>query len=201
MSQQLSLFEERPIDRVPHTLFFALWPDDKAVGVAQELVQRLQNQQLRLRKPLEPQRLHVTLCGFGGFIGQMPPSLFSQVDVAVKRLRKEPFSVAFGRLQGTNGRAFLLPSSATALRDFESSLRSTLIEGGLKKWLRGRFNPHMTLSYAAEDISELQVRPVTWTVRNFVLVESLQGLHTHIRRGIWHLGADGLPTVNGPRHV
>jgi 2'-5' RNA ligase len=77
------------------------------------------------------------------------------------------------------------------LKDFGALLRTTLIKAGLRRWLRGRFSPHMTLSYAAEDLTELPVDPVAWTVRDFVLVESLQGLHTHIQRGVWDLPADG----------
>lgn len=185
MPHQLSLFEEPPDAR--HALFFALMPDDKAAGDAAHLVHSLRRQRLRLQKPLEPARLHVTLCGLGGFVGQMPPHLFAHADAAVAAVRMDPFPVAFDRIHALNGRLSLRPSSAGPLHDFGSQLRATLIKGGLRRWLRWRFSPHMTLSYAAEDMAEVQVDPVAWTVRDFVLVESLQGLHRHIRRGAWPL--------------
>ena len=187
MPHQLSLFEEPPEYLIPHALFFALLPDDKAAGDAAHLVRHLRGQRLRLQKPLEPQRLHVTLCGLGGYVGQMPPRLLTHADTAVTALRTDPFPVSFDRLHGANGRLLLRPSSAAPLHDFGSRLRTTLIKAGLRRWLRWRFSPHMTLSYAAEDLPETQIDPVTWTVRDFVLVESLQGLHQHIRRGQWPL--------------
>ena len=80
MARQLSLFEECPEDPFPHALFFALMPDETAAGDAQRLVERLRRHRMRLQQPLESHRLHVTLCGLGGFIGQMPPRLFAHAD-------------------------------------------------------------------------------------------------------------------------
>lgn len=202
MPRQLSLFDEQPTDRTPHSLFFALWPDDRAIAGVQQLVQRLRRQRVGLQKPLEPHRLHVTLWGFGGFIGQMPPRLFVQTDVTLRTLLAEPFPVVFDLIHGVQERLLLRPSSAAALEDFASLLRRTLIKGGLRQWLRGDFRPHMTVSYEAEDISELQVEPVTWTVRDFVLLESLYGLHQHILRGRWALSQQDPGRSGGlPRDV
>lgn len=185
--QQLSFFEDPPAQAFPRALYFFLWPDAPAVEGALRVMRQLQRQRVRMRQRQAPHRLHVTMCGLGRFIGQMPPRLIPGAGAAVANLKMAPFPIAFDRIHGSNGHLVLRPSAAAALHDFGATLRETLIRAGLRRWVRSRSNPHMTLSYAAEDLPELEIDAVTWTVRDFALVESVEGLTKHVHRGGWEL--------------
>jgi 2'-5' RNA ligase len=49
------------------------------------------------------------------------------------------------------------------------------------------FNPHITLSYDDSDVPEQKIEPISWTVSQFTLTESLLGKHKHIERGRWQI--------------
>jgi 2'-5' RNA ligase len=51
-----------------------------------------------------------------------------------------------------------------------------------------KFEPHMTLLYQGHVIPEVMLdKPVTWTVRDFALVHSLQGESKHEQLCYWLL--------------
>lgn len=53
---------------------------------------------------------------------------------------------------------------------------------------RARYTPHVTMLYDERAVEDHAVEPVTWTVRDFVLVHSLRGLGRYTILGRWPLG-------------
>ena len=49
------------------------------------------------------------------------------------------------------------------------------------------FTPHLTLLWADRCVEAYPIAPITWTVRDFVLVLSLPGQSRHIHVGHWQL--------------
>ncbi len=174
-------------DSLPqHRLFIGIWPDADAVESLARLMARLRRDGLMPGRPVDPDRLHLTLHHLGDFADQMPPSLMPSARTAAATIRLPPFEVVFDRIGGTKGQ-FLLRASdeLTALRDFRQALTAALIRAGLRRWIDQAFTPHITLSYDLSDTPEILVEPIAWTVREFVLVQSLLGKHRHIRQGSW----------------
>ena len=137
-------------------------------------------------RPIEPDRLHVTLYHLGNFIDQIPPSLLPSAQVAAESIEMPPFVVTFDRIGGTNGPLLLRPSGGSeGLRFFQHTLSTALAKAGWRRRVRFAFSPHITLSYAVGAIPEQPVDPICWTVRDFVLIESLLDEHRHIIRGSW----------------
>jgi 2'-5' RNA ligase len=188
-TQQLSFGEA--FDRQPeYRLFFGIWPDARAASDLTRLMERLRGDGVMSGRPVDRPRLHATLYHLGDFIDQIPLSLLTAARQAAETLAKPPFEVVFDRIGGTRGPFLLRPSNgALPLKSFRKTLSVALINADLGHRIDKAFNPHVTLSYDFSDVREQEIEPVSWTVRQFVLVESLLGKHQHIQRGCWPLQA------------
>ena len=185
MPEQLSLFGPGQLRR----LFFAIQPDGAASLRVAELIEQLRARGAMSGRPVEPERLHVSLHHLGDFNDQMPPSVLSTaVAAAAEAVATDPFEIAFDRAGGTKG-PFLLRASdgAPVLQAFQKSLNVALARTGFRRTSRARFTPHMTLSYSVNNAKERRIEPVSWPVRDLVLIESLYGKHRYILRGHWPL--------------
>lgn len=184
-SEQLSFGREFDIEPT-HRLFFGIWPDDGAIGRLTRLMARLRNDKIMPGRPVDADRLHVTLHHLGDFGNQVPPSLVPNASMAAATVKMQPFNVTFDRAGGTRGQ-FLLRASdeSAALTEFRKILSAALVKAGLRDRVKTAFNPHVTLSYDFSDVPERPIEPITWTVSQFVLIDSLLGKHQHVKRGSW----------------
>lgn len=185
--QQLSLgdvFDARPNRR----LFMGLWPDIGAVGELSALMGRLRRDGIMRGRPVDDDRLHVTLFHLDDFVDQIPPSLVAASRAAAASLRFRSFDVVFDRVCCTRRHVLLMPSDElVALREFRARLGEALVVAGARRRIDSAYNPHVTLSYAPGEAADLRVEPIRWRVRGFHLVESLLGQHRHIRLDSWML--------------
>src|SRR6266567_3463610 len=177
--EQLSFAPEFDI-RPRHHLFFGIWPDVGATSRLARLMGQLRHDKIMPGRPVDPDRLHVTLHRLGVFADQIPASLIPTAGAAAATVKTQPFDVAFDRVGGTRG-LFLLRASdgPVALRAFRQTLSAALIRAGLRHRVDSAFSPHVTLSYDFSDVPERPVDPIRWTVQQFVLIESLLGEHRH----------------------
>lgn len=186
-SEQLSFGREFDI-KPRRRLFFGIWPDVDATERLTRLMARLRNDKIMLGKPVDVDRLHVTLHHLGDFVDQMPPSLVPTASLAASTVRTRPFKIAFDRFGGTRGQLLLRASDGSAaLMEFRETLSAALIKAGLRSRVDTAFNPHVTLSYDFSDVPERSIDPIGWTVRQFVLIESLLGEHRHVEQGCWSI--------------
>jgi RNA 2',3'-cyclic 3'-phosphodiesterase len=169
-----------------HRLFFGIWPDDGAVDRLTQLMAQLHNDKIMPGRPVDADRLHVTLHHLGDFGDQVPPSLVPNASMAAATVKMQPFNVTFDRAGGTTG-PFLLRASdgSAALMEFQKILRTALVKAGVRDQVKTAFSPHVTLSYDFSNVPKQQVEPITWTVNQFVLIDSLLGKHQHVKRGSW----------------
>lgn len=185
--QQFSFGQKLDIEP-KHRLFFGIWPDAGATNRLTQLMAQLRHDGIMPGRPVDSNRLHITLHHLGDFADQIPPSLMPTARAAAATVTMQPFDVAFDRVGGTKGQ-FLLRASdgSAALRVFRQTLSAALIKAGLRRRVDPAFGPHMTLSYDFSDVAEHPIDPINWTVRQFVLTESLLGKHQHIERGCWQV--------------
>jgi 2'-5' RNA ligase len=184
---QLSLGEE--FDGGPtRRLFLGIRADGGAISGLTRLMAELCSDGIMPGRPVDPDRLHITLHHLSDFADQIPSSLIPAVNVAMATVKMQPFEVVCDRVGGTRG-PFLLRASdgSPALKIFRQTLSAALIEAGLRRYVDPVFNPHVTLSYDFSDTPEHIIEPISWTVRQFVLIESLLGQHRHIVRGCWSI--------------
>jgi 2'-5' RNA ligase len=135
---------------------------------------------------VEPERQHVTLLAIGAW-PTYPEETVRRIRNACAALAAPSFRVVFDHLVMAD-RILLKPSETVpALVRFQRRLASGLADAGLVAPGRYRFSPHLTLSYRTRAREPVFVPPVSWVVRDFVLLESLVGRRTQVERGRWTL--------------
>ena len=114
----------------------------------------------------------------------------SAVRNAAASLPMIPFTVVFDRVAtfcGTSGRRAIVLTGGEGvegLMRLQHDLNIAMIKAGLGARQAGRFTPHVTMIYA-HHVHELSIRPISWTVNEFVLVDSLVGQTRHVLLGRW----------------
>lgn len=189
MSMQLQLFDDVSTQ---HNVFFAARPTVAAaariVHLAQDLVER---RRLGARL-LSPERLHVSLFAVGGFVDPLPPVIIDEAKAIAGTVSMAPFEVVFDRVASFGGGggkpALVLMGSAgvAGLVRFQEALSLALSKAGVGVRQKKPFTPHVTMAYA-DRTREFPIEPISWTVNEFVLVDSLVGQSKHIPLGRWPL--------------
>lgn len=137
---------------------------------------------------IEPDGLHVSLFFLGGLAEQhVQLACGAAADV-----RAGSFEVSFDRAVSFRGkpgnRPFVLfgGDGLRQLMSFRRMLASAMTRVGLRRRANMNFTPHVTLLYDARAVEEHPIAPISWTVREFVLIHSMRG-HVHLAR--WPLRA------------
>ena len=159
-------------------LFLAAIPDaDTAVRI-HRLAGVLKRAHQFNGRLIEPERLHVSLF----FLGGLPEQDIQAVcAAAAAEVRTEPFEVLFDRTASFRGkrgsRPFVLVGDHGLQRlvSFRRMLGGTLMRSGLRRVANTNFMPHVTLLYDARAVEEYPIEPISWTVKEVVLIRSRRG--------------------------
>ena len=181
-------------------LFFAVFPDANTASSIAKLAQQLCGETRSKSKPLVANRLHVTLLHLGNFAGGLPQA---QVDAAMKAaasIRMEPFSVEFDRALSFASRPRPGPlvlgggEGVAGLHTLHDGLTRELQNAGFGNRSvspnAAPYTPHVTLAYGMPWIATRPVDPVSWNVRELVLMHSLLGRTRHVALARWTLAGD-----------
>jgi RNA 2',3'-cyclic 3'-phosphodiesterase len=138
-------------------------------------------------KLIAPERLHISLFALSGLPGgQLCSAWEAAMDV-----RTEPFEVSFDRTASFRGRLGNCPfvligeKGLGRLQSFRQMLGAAMARRGLRRLANTNFKPHVTLLYDARSVDEYPIEPIGWTVREFVLVRSLNGHEHLVRWPLW----------------
>lgn len=178
----------------PSSLFFALRPDEQAAAQIHRLALRLRELSGLRGAPLPVERLHVTLLFLGNYPG-LPGELIDAADTAARAVRAAPFDLPFDRVMSfarSDGAAplVLCRGECPSLSALRNALALEIARTGLFPREARSFRPHITLLYDRKMISEQQVAPISWTVREMLLIRSLVGLSRHEVLARYALGRD-----------
>lgn len=191
MEQQLELLSR---DATQHNVFFAALPDAAmaahTVGIAQDLHRRLG----LTATPLPRERLHVSLLSVGGFSGSCPAAVIDAAMRAAGPVAMAPFRVEFDRVASFSAshgqRALVLTGDGDGVAGFfrlQEALKHALMQAGSRLPRQSGSSPHLTMMYDESGICDFAIEPIGWTVRRFVLVDSLVGQSRHVHLGRWSL--------------
>ncbi|MFT4184135.1 MAG: 2'-5' RNA ligase family protein [Rhizobium sp.] len=196
---QLSLNLGRPQSRQSETapahvdaLYFAILPDPEIAVRSLALAGDFRRQYGFAAKPRRADLSHITLYEIGSFRGLPEEAAFAAMQAA-STVRMRSFQAVFDRavsFGGGDNRPLVLwnKDGNAEMRALYRELDEAMQLTGFARH-RGRpFEPHMTLLYRGHLIPEVMLdTPITWTVRDFVLINSLQGLSRHEHLGYWLL--------------
>jgi 2'-5' RNA ligase len=169
-------------------LFLAVVPDAATAARMYRLAGILKRAYQFSGKPIEPDRLHVSLL----FLGGLPDHVIGALGEAVADVRMPPFEVSFDRSVSFLGKAESRPfvligdEGTSGLMSLRQKLGVTLTRAGLRRRANAPFTPHVTLLYDPRRVDEHPIEPIAWTVGEFVLIHSMNG-HTRLAR--WPLRA------------
>jgi len=165
-------------------IFFAVLPDAEATTAIRRHTLRLREQHSLWGRPVIDGRLHISLLGLGDYRG-LPVSLVKRVWQAANLVLVPSFDVSFDQAltfgyenaDPSRQKPCVLVESAdrSGLIGLQSSLISFMRNFGLPMRQQPSFTPHMTMLYDRKPIAAAPVEPVTWKVREFVLVRSQIG--------------------------
>src|SRR5437899_7834620 len=128
-------------------------------------------------KPLQKEHFHVTLFHVGDGVG-FPTELAELLTQRAAQMVMPSFRVAFDRVMSFRNGALVLSGD-------ESVIGLEILQQRLSDALDGRprparsFTPHMTLLRDSQRVAAHPIEPISWTVREVVLVHSLLGRTMH----------------------
>jgi 2'-5' RNA ligase len=193
MFEQLSLFglESKPkTDR----LFIGIFPDTATAPRIARLAEGMRAEENLRGRPLATDRLHITVNHLGDF-PELPQDVIRDASQAAAALAASmaPFEVTFDRAASFDTKNRNLPfvllgeEEKTPLHRFHEALNLELATVGLKRMMKSKITPHVTLLYDGRNVPVRAAGPVSWTVNEFVLVHSLLGQTEHRRLCAWPL--------------
>jgi 2'-5' RNA ligase len=186
LEQQLSLPGCEPSPELDF-LFFALLPCAEDALQVVQLRERLLLERGLTGQRIATERLHLSLHTVGAWHGLSRAAVRAAQDVGTS-FSKPPFEIVFDRAMSfARNRAFVLRAkSEVAFTSFHHGLGIEMKKAGIGRSVTSRFTPHMTLLYGDSMVAERSIEPICWTVRDFVLVQSLRGRgrskHIHLAR-------------------
>jgi RNA 2',3'-cyclic 3'-phosphodiesterase len=158
-------------------LFLAAIPDTGTAARIHRLAGVLKRAHQFNGKLIEPARLHVSLF----FLGGLPEQDIRAACAAAAEVRIEPFEVSFDRTASFRGkrgsRPFVLvgDEGLQRLTSFRQMLGGAMLRRGLRRVANSNFTPHLTLLYDARSVEEYPIEPISWTVKEVVLIRSQRG--------------------------
>jgi len=173
-------------------LYFAVLPDPEIASLSLKLASDLRRRYGFSTKPRRSDLSHITLYAIGSYLGLPEEAAFAAMQAA-STVRKPSFQVVFDRAvsfgNGDNRPLVLwCKEGNTELKALHRELDDAMQLTGFANDNRKKFEPHMTLLYRGHVVPEVMLdKPVTWTVRDFVLIHSLQGVGEHKHLCYWPL--------------
>ncbi|WP_186417469.1 hypothetical protein [Bosea sp. CS1GBMeth4] len=177
--------------------FFALVPSPEDAAAIDALAHELRWLHGLRGRPLGPERYHVTLCGIERYGGAARDEIAALERTAASMVAAQ-FTVAFDHVAG-HGRpgdrqAIFLETSETfpIVDKLQRNLRREMRRRGFRT--PSKFGLHVALLYDECSFSKPMIPPVSFPVREFVLVRSVHGESRHDHLARWPLGGGRLST-------
>jgi RNA 2',3'-cyclic 3'-phosphodiesterase len=170
-------------DRTSHRLFFALWPDAGVREAIAATALELDHAHAPGGRAVQPARFHLTLA----FLGNRDPAAAIAAGDAVRAVTLDLCLDRAGTFAGNRILWLGMSEVPKALSALSSAL--TDVPDQLDRDARDQaaFVPHVTLQRnVRRPIAATAIRPLQWTAREFVLVDSIDRTYRVI--GQWPLG-------------
>ena len=165
-------------------LFLGIAPDHSTRSLLSRRAQLTCTKHGFQGRPITPERLHISLHGFGEY----HPQLAETVSRIAETIRFAPFDVTLDHaltFRNRDPHPFVLTchDRLEPLRAFHRKLAEAL-----NLVIERAFKPHLTLIWDTKMIPEYKIdKPVTLTVREFVLIRSFVGESRYEFVGRWPL--------------
>jgi 2'-5' RNA ligase len=168
-------------------LFLAVVPDVHTAARIYRLAGVLKRAHHFMGTLIPADRLHVSLFFLAGL---HEDGVRRVCEVAAETVSTTPFEVSFDCTSSFRGKPGNYPlvlfgdAGLNALKSFRQAFASAMTRKGLRSRANTNFTPHMTLLYGERRVEEYPIDPIGWTVKDLVLVRSMNG---HVDLARWPL--------------
>ena len=195
---QLSLDGMEPAAVPPqpkkHRLLFAILPDEHAQERTLEAAHGLREQCGLRGRVFQRNRLHVTLHTF--YEGKrVPPAVVELASRAGRSVTASSFVVSLDTAFSFDNKPSNQPLVISGQRGTAelTHFQRFVLAGSMRRHSLGtvvqqHFVPHATVLYDDQVVPPTAVEPISWIVRDFVLIHSHVGLSKYDILGRWRLG-------------
>ncbi len=173
-------------------VFFAILPDAAHAALIKQQTRHLCRELGLTGEPLTVRHPHVSLYNLGSY-ECVPRGIVAAAAEAGDAVQMRQFDVGFDKVMSFTGRQGNLPlvlrgdDGIAGLMMLHQYLGLAMRNAGLGPWAKGSYTPHLTLRYGADQVGEHAIETIRWTVREFVLVNSLRDRHQYVLLGRWPL--------------
>ena len=192
MYKQLSLFETPRPRRPQYSLFLAIFPGYRTARQIIDLGIALRRTHGMFGRVRPISHLHVSLL-FLGHASDVPETVVETVGHICKAVTAvtSPFEIKFDRVlsfRGQPGNHPLVLVDSNHVNDGVRNLHG-LLRAKFAKYVSStpKFLPHLTLLYDKHKITPKPIEPVSWLVKEVVLVRSEVGATKYHWLGRWVL--------------
>lgn len=174
-----------------HCVFVGISPELETAPAFGAHQRRLRTE-FGVRGPMTPfDRLHLSLVGLGDSIHAPGRRWIEEVGDILSNVRMSPFKIAFNTLVTFHIAKRVRPAVLTGE---DGVIGVSMLRNAISAAFRAEgvghgaaATPHVTLAWSEIVVPEHYVAPVTWTVREFVLIDSFRGAGQHEVLGRWSL--------------
>lgn len=163
-----------------YKLYFAIQPPAEAAEQALGVLRSLTPAERFTAKAMLPARLHVSLNWVGGF-HRPPTGIVAKAREVAEAVRLRPFDISLNRIGTWQAGAPPWPlvlwgdEGVIGVQALYKALHRAMVGPGMAPRREPALEPHLTLLRDQAVMPEAFIDPIAWTVREFVLLQSVQG--------------------------
>jgi len=163
-----------------YKLYFALQPPPEVAEQALSVLQTLRPAERFTAKSMPPARLHVSLNWVGGF-GRPPTGIVGKAREVAAAVQLRPFDISFNRIgtwqSGDRPWPLVLwgDEGVVGVQGLYKALHRAMVGPGMAPRREPPLEPHLTLLRDQAVMPEAFIDPISWKVREFVLLQSVHG--------------------------
>ncbi|MFL5295908.1 MAG: 2'-5' RNA ligase family protein [Phenylobacterium sp.] len=176
-----------------HRLFFALQPDTPTAERMGRIAEQARRRHGPGGRPTAAPRLHLSLNFVGSFRGPPPRAVIDKARAVASEVAHPPFVIALDRVESWKGDPHPLVlvggDGVIGVEALHGAIHRTMAAAGMAPRREPQFWAHVTLLRDRREAPAEPIEPVSWTVREFVLIDSVFGEGRHELLGRWRLNA------------
>jgi 2'-5' RNA ligase len=168
-----------------------LQPDAEAAGRIERLAADLRQRHGLKGRATPAPRLHLSLNFVGTFRGPPTRAVMEKAAALADKVALAPFVVTLNQVESWNGEphplVLLGDEGVIGVELLHTALHKALAAGTMAPRREPQIWPHVSLLWDRTQVAREFVEPISWTAREFVLLDSVFGEGRHEVLGRWPL--------------
>lgn len=172
-----------------HKVFFALQPDAEAADRIERLAADLRQRHGLKGRPVAASRLHLSLNFVGTFRGPPTRAVMEKAMALAAKVSERAFVVSLNRVEGWKSDTLVLlgDEGVIGAELLHAAIHKALVTGSMAPRREPQMWPHVSLLRDKAPVPKTFVEPISWTAREFVMLDSVVGEGRHEVLGRWPL--------------